>query len=92
MYSVRGCRRHGFNPRVEKIPWRRKWQLTLIFLPGKSHGQRNLAGQSPWGHKESDTTTEWLTLSLSLGKSPTLPVPQLLRVQNGETIVQSLLL
>ena len=53
MYSVRGCRRHGFNPRVEKIPWRRKWQLTLVFLPEKSHGQRSLAGYSPWGCKRA---------------------------------------
>ena len=35
------------NARVEKIPWRRKWQLTPVFLPGKSHGQRSLAGYSP---------------------------------------------
>ena len=39
--------------------WRRKWQLTPVPLPGKSHGQRSLVGYSPWGHKESDTT-EWL--------------------------------
>ena len=39
--------------------WRRKWQPTSVFLPGKSHGQRNLIGYSPRGHKESDTT-EWL--------------------------------
>ena len=39
--------------------WRRKWQPTPVVLPGKSHGQRNLVGYSPWGHKESDTT-EWL--------------------------------
>ena len=32
-------------------PWRRKWQATPIFLPGKSHGQRSLAGYSPWGAK-----------------------------------------
>ena len=36
--------------------WRRKWQSTPILLPGKSHGQRNLVGYSPWGLKESDTT------------------------------------
>ena len=35
--------------RREKIPWSRKWQLTPVFLPGKSHGQRSLAGYSPWG-------------------------------------------
>ena len=49
-------RRCRFDPWVGKIPWRRKWQPTLIFLPGKSHGQRSLVGYSPWGHKESDTT------------------------------------
>ena len=40
---------------VRKIPWRRKWQPTAVFLPGKSHGQRSLAGYRPWGCKESDT-------------------------------------
>ena len=44
---------------VGKIHWRRKWQLTPVFLPGKSHGQRSLVDYSPWGRKESDTT-EWL--------------------------------
>ena len=42
------CRRLMFNPWVGKIPWRRKWQPTPVFLPGKSHGQRSLAGYSPW--------------------------------------------
>ena len=46
-----------------KIPLRRKWQPTPVFLPGEFHGQRNLAGNSPWGHKGSDMT-EWLTFSL----------------------------
>ena len=53
------CRRHKrlrFNPWVRKIPWRRAWQSTPVFLPGESHGQRSLVGYSPWGHKESDTT------------------------------------
>ena len=36
--------------------WRRKWQPTPVFLPGKSHGQRSLVGCSPWGHGETDTT------------------------------------
>ena len=44
------------TPWVATIPWRRKWKLTPVFLPGKSHGQRSLGGYSPWGHKESDTT------------------------------------
>jgi len=38
-----------------KIPWRRAWQPTPVFLPGKSYGQ-SLAGYNPWGRKESDTT------------------------------------
>ena len=46
----------GFDPWVGKIPWRRKWQPTPVFLPGKSHGRRSLVGYSPWGRKESDTT------------------------------------
>ena len=39
-----------------KISWRRKWQSTPVFLPGKSHGQRSLVGYSSWDHNESDTT------------------------------------
>ena len=54
--QCRRRRRHGFDPSVRKIPWRRKWQPTPVFLPGKSHGQRSLAGCIPWGHKESDMT------------------------------------
>ena len=50
------CGRPGFDPWVGKIPWRRKWQPTPVFLPAKSHGQRSLAGYRPWGHKEWDTT------------------------------------
>ena len=38
-----------------KIPWIRKWQPSPVFLSGDSHGQRNLAGYSSWGHTESDT-------------------------------------
>ena len=45
------CKRHGFDPWVGKIPWRRKWQPTPVFLPGKSHGQENLEGYSACDHK-----------------------------------------
>ena len=45
-----------FNPWVGKIPWRREWQSTPVFLPGEVHGQRSLVGYSPWGHKDSDMT------------------------------------
>ena len=47
-----------FNPWVGKMPWSRKWQPTPVFLPGKFHGQRNLAGYRPWGRKESDMTEQ----------------------------------
>ena len=47
-------RRCGFHPWVGKIPWRRKWQPTAVFQPGKPHGQRHPVGSSPWGHKELD--------------------------------------
>ena len=53
-------RRHGFNPWVGKLSWRRKWQPTPVFLPGESHGQRSLVGYSLQGCKEVDTT-EWLS-------------------------------
>ena len=46
--------RPGFDPWVGKIPWRRKWQPTPVFLAGESHGQRSLVGYSLRGHKESD--------------------------------------
>ena len=42
------CRKTRFDPWVGKIPWRRKWRPTPVFLPGQSHGQRSLAGYSPW--------------------------------------------
>ena len=43
--------RWGFSPWVGKIPWRGKWQPTPVFFPGKSYGQRSLAGNSPWGRR-----------------------------------------
>ena len=47
------CRRPRSDPRVGKIPWRREWQFTPVFLPGESHGQRGLVGFSPCGCRES---------------------------------------
>ena len=54
------CRRPVFNPWIRKIPWRREWQPTPVFLPGESRGQRSLVGYTLWGCKELDMT-EWLT-------------------------------
>ena len=44
-------RRHVFDPWVRRIPWRREWQPTPVFLPGESHGQRSLGGHGPWSYK-----------------------------------------
>ena len=54
--QCRNHRRCKFDPWVRKIPGRKKWQPTPVFLPGKSHRQRSLAGYSPWGRKELDMT------------------------------------
>ena len=69
--QCRWHRRCEFDPWARIIPWRWKWQPTPGFLPKKSHVQRSLAGYSPWGHKESDTTehacmheTCWADLAL----------------------------
>ena len=50
--------RHGFDPWVRKIPWKRAWQPAPVFLPGESHGQMSLSGCIPQGHRELDTTEE----------------------------------
>ena len=50
------CRRLEFHPWVRKVPWRRKWEPTPVFLPGKCHGQRSLGGYNPWHCKELDMT------------------------------------
>ena len=52
------CRRLEFNPWVRKIPWRRERLPTSVFLSGEFQEQRSLAGCSPWGHKESETTKQ----------------------------------
>ena len=52
-------KKNEIMPFLATRKWRRKWQPTPVFLPGKSHGLRILVGYSPWGRKESDTT-EWL--------------------------------
>ena len=52
------CRRPELEPWVRKIPWRKAWLPTLVFLPGEFHGQRSLVGYSLWGLKELDTTEQ----------------------------------
>ena len=60
-YQCRRCRTHEFDPWVRKIPWRKKWQPTPVFLLGKFCGQRSLVGYSPGCHKELDTTKQLST-------------------------------
>ena len=57
------------DPWIRKIPWRRIWQPTPVFLPGESHGQKSVAGYSPWDHEEL------LLLLLSRFSRPTLCDP-----------------
>ena len=59
---------HGFDPWTGKIPWKRKWQPTPLFLPGKSHGQRSLVGYSPRGHKELTMTEPLSTQCMCRGR------------------------
>ena len=50
------CRRPRFNPLVQKVPWKREWQPTPVFLPGKPHEQKNLGVYSSWSRRESHMT------------------------------------
>ena len=67
-------RRPRFDPCVGNIPWRRKWQPTPVFLPGKSHGQRSLVGYSPQGRQDWATslslsyTVIWMSLGNRLSE------------------------
>ena len=54
--QCRRCKRHKFNLWVRKIPWKRAWQPTPVFLIRELHGQGSLASYSWWGHKELDMT------------------------------------
>ena len=54
-----------FNPWVRKIPWKRKWQPTPVFLPGEFHGQKSLAGHSPWSCKR--IRHEWAIKTIIVG-------------------------
>ena len=77
------CRRCGFDPWAGKIPWRRAWQATPVFLPGTSNGLRSRLGCSPWGHRVG---LDWRDLALKgietseqtnrkTGSSPSSPPP-----------------
>ena len=82
--QCRRCKRGSFHPWVKKITWSRKWQPTPVFLPGESHGQRNLVGYSPWScrvrrdrasthvHMHACTYYNGCVLVKFLGKKPTI--------------------
>ena len=79
---------------VGKIPWRRKWQPTPVFLPRKSQGQRSLVGYSPWGHKESgtadstDISPDYRNTKNCLEQTPRPRVLCSLRMRNQDWIFQ----
>ena len=92
------CRRQELDPWARKIPWRREWQPTPVLLPGEAHGQRSLAGYSPWGLKESDMTLlggtkfhpqswvltqPWFSL-MTLGRPPGSATPTWLVVSQAQ--------
>ena len=72
---------------VGKIPWRRQWLPTPVFLPGESHRQRSLVGYSPWGRKESDMTevTWHAFMYISENTAPSLKKEFLMKAVNKQT-------
>ena len=73
-YQHRRCKRYRFDPWVWKISWRRKWQPTLVFLPGEFHGQRSLHRLQSMGSQR--VAHDWSTYTFPfqlLGQRPTLP-------------------
>ena len=89
---------HNFDPSVGKIPWRRTWQSTPVFLPGESHGQRSQAGYSPWGAKELDMTAAAAAKSLQSCQTlcdpidsspPGSPIPGILQARTLEWVAIS---
>ena len=61
-FQFKRCKRHRFNPWVGKIPWRRRWQPTPVFLSREAQGQRSLVGYSPWGRKSRTWLRDWTTI------------------------------
>ena len=75
--QCRRCRRPGFSPWVGKMPWRREWLPTPVFLPGEFHGQRSLVGYSPQGRKELDMPEQILNIPFMGQHSQTTQSPVL---------------
>ena len=64
-------RKYGLSPWVGKIPWRRRWQPTLVLLPEKSYGQKGLAGYSPWDHNRATQSLQLNDTTILLNNLPT---------------------
>ena len=75
------CRKCGFNLWVGKIPCRRKWQSSLVFLPGKSYGQMSLAGYSPWCRKSKRVRHNLVTKQTFISFSIPITWPQVWRLK-----------
>ena len=58
-WSCLQCGRQGFDPWVFKIPWRKEWQATAVFLPGEFHGQSSLVGYSPRAMGSQRVRHDW---------------------------------
>ena len=80
--QCRKFKRCRFHPWVGKIPWRRAWQPTPVLLPREAHGQRSLAGSSPWGHKELNTTVEVLVEELYVSLPLVLTFERVLHISS----------
>ena len=78
--QCRICKRHGFHPCVEKIPWRKAWQLTPVFLPRESHGQRKPMGYSPQGHR---VRYDWSDLACMHAWSQHIPEQVKIQLSKG---------
>ena len=76
------CRRPGFNPWFRKIPWRREWLPTPVFLPGEFHEQRSLVGCSPWGFSSQEYWTGF-AMPFSRGSSQSRDWTQVSRIAGG---------
>ena len=69
----RRSKRCSFDPWAGKIPWRRKWQSTPVFLPGESHGRRGLVGNSQWDHRVGYDWRNWVQYSTYVCPLPLKP-------------------
>ena len=87
-YTKESASKPRFSPWVGKIPWRRKWLPTPVFLPGEPRGQRSLVGCSPWARKQSDAT-ERLTFHFHFSPSTLCSSKELASGRSGRDLLVS---